>query len=941
MKHKLLIGLLAICPSLVAQNSYPVFDKEKITERKDWLAEPVNAPAALYQTPDNYLVFSNGLVSRTFTLYPNVASVGLDEMGENISYLRSVRPEASVTIDGQTFDIGGLTGQPIHNYLLKDWIPDFKADPASFKMTTYRLEDIKMRFPWMKRHEWMSQDKPWPAQGKELIFTYKLDEQAINLLAERSNQDENREVICTDDFKKLSPDWRLVESRAYARNSFINEGKIGEIMALSNTAVYAERDFKKGTKVILAKIFAGTDSSSSWGPGLGIVFTDRTVKVNIRSGEHRIGFYDGYKENEGVLIQKDNAVWLRIELKSTLLESYCSSDGINWVKVGTCEMKAGEFPQKIRVGKMDVQGGNSDFIDKGMEGRSRIEEFSMLGELPSASSQKERARWDYLKQIEVDVHYELYDNLPVFCKWLAVRNLSTHPLTINQFKSEILAVTEPESSVDRREKWLFPNITVETDYNFGGMSEEYLFHSSMEWKPDPLYKSQVNYDLTTPCLLEVAPKLGPEQLLAPGHTFESFRTWELLNDTWERERKSLAYRRMMRTIAPWITENPILMHVRSADDVSVKKAIDQCAEVGFEMVIMTFGSGFNAEDDSPANVERMKRLAAYARSKHIALGGYSLLASRRIDDANDVVLPQGQHARFGNSPCIESQWGRDYFQKLYTLYGQTGLDVFEHDGSYPGDWCYSTAHPGHKGVEDAQWNQFKRVSDFYKWCRGKGIYLNVPDLYFLNGSNKVGMGYREVNWSLPRAQQEIIERQNIFDGTWNKTPSMGWMFVPLVEYQGGGKAATIEPLKDHLDHYGQRLANLFGAGVQACYRGPQLYDTPQTKALVQQWVNFYKKHREVLDGDIIHIRRPDGRDYDAILHVNPAGTEKGLLMVYNPLNEPIKRKIKVDLYYTGLKDSALITEKEGQPFKVLLDREYAVWIDAVIPAHSQSWWVIQ
>ena len=101
-----------------------------------------------------------------------------------------------------------------------------------------------------------------------------------------------------------------------------------------------------------------------------------------------------------------------------------------------------------------------------------------------------------------------------------------------------------------------------------------------------------------------------------------------------------------------------------------------------------------------------------------------------------------------------------------------------------------------------------------------GVYLNIPDWYFLTGGTKTGMGYREVNWSLPRAYQEIIERQNIFDGTWEKTPSMGWMFVPLTEYQGGGAAATIEPLKDHLPHYEQRLANLFGAGVHGLLSRP-------------------------------------------------------------------------------------------------------------------------
>ena len=68
------------------------------------------------------------------------------------------------------------------------------------------------------------------------------------------------------------------------------------------------------------------------------------------------------------------------------------------------------------------------------------------------------------------------------------------------------------------------------------------------------------------------------------------------------------------------------MHVRSAKPDAVKTAVDQCAEVGFEMVIMTFGSGFNIENESPENLAQMKSLADYARSKGVALGGYSLLA---------------------------------------------------------------------------------------------------------------------------------------------------------------------------------------------------------------------------------------------------------------------------------------------------------------------------
>jgi hypothetical protein len=356
---------------------------------------------------------------------------------------------------------------------------------------------------------------------------------------------------------------------------------------------------------------------------------------------------------------------------------------------------------------------------------------------------------------------------------------------------------------------------------------------------------------------------------------------------------------------------------------------------------MTFGSGFNLEDSTTENVERMKRLADYAHSKGIALGGYSLLASRSINDKNDVVMPEGEKPRFGHSPCLLSEWGIRYFNNLYRFYQFTGMDILEHDGSYPGDVCLSKDHQGHQGLADSRWRQFEQIRDFYRWCRAESIYLNVPDWYFLNGSNKIAMGYRETNWSLPREYQEIIERQNIYDGTWKKTPSMGWMFVPLVQYHGGGEAATIEPLKDHLDHYEQRLANLFGAGVQACYRGPRLYDAPATKQIVKKWVAFYKKHREILDADIVHIRRPDGRDYDGILHVDPWGEEKGLLMLYNPLEEEIRKNLELDLYYTGIRGTVQVSRNDGDWEEKELNPFQKLTLEIRIPPGKWTWIVFK
>jgi hypothetical protein len=555
-------------------------------------------------------------------------------------------------------------------------------------------------------------------------------------------------------------------------------------------------------------------------------------------------------------------------------------------------------------------------------------------------------RMDYtaaaLPGVTVSVHYELYDAVPVMSKWVSVRNGSAKAITINSFTCEVLAAVEYASDVDDRVLGFPPpNIHVESDFSFGGMSARDASREAVHWVEDPEYRSQVSWPRKNPCLLEVRPTLGPEQAIEPGAEFVSFRAFELPFDSYERERNSLAVRRMYRTIAPWVTENPLMLHVRYADWDTVKNAVDQCADVGFEMIILTFGSGANIEDRSAENIAKLKQYADYARSKGIEFGAYSLLASRSIDAANDVVMPAGETPAFGHSPCLQSEWGRNYFDTLHKFYEATGFALLEHDGSYPGDPCTSAVHPGHRGLEDSRWAQWKEIADFYRWCLGRGIYLNVPDFYFLAGATKCGMGYREENWSLPREQQVIHTRQNIFDGTWEKTPSMGWMFVPLTVYQGGGAAATIEPLKEHLDHYRAMVQSNLAFGVQACYRGPRLYDAPETRDMLKAQVDWYKAHRDILESDVVHGRRADGRDVDWALHVNPALEEQGMLVAFNPLNEAVTRTLRVNMYYTGLTGAALVSEGGAAAKRYAIDAQGIVTIEATVPAQGFAWWSLR
>lgn len=552
---------------------------------------------------------------------------------------------------------------------------------------------------------------------------------------------------------------------------------------------------------------------------------------------------------------------------------------------------------------------------------------------------------DNLRDVILLLHFAVYDKIPVIKKWLEVKNQSSQSINIDHFQLEYLSFAEPESPhAGDPSKYLLPNIHIESDFACSGSFTEKSTDITEKWIEDREYTSQRSYSLKTPCILQVAPPIGPDQTIKSGDKFVSFGVYEMPFDSDDRERKGLFTRRFYRTIASWTTENPIFMHLTSTDPQLVRNAVDQCAEVGYEMIILSFGSGANAENISDENISRIKGLVDYAKSKGIEMGCYALLASRWISEDVDVINPKtGKRGgmRFGSSPCLCSEWGYEYFEKIKTFFEKTGMTCFEHDGSYPGDVCASTTHAYHKGLNDSQWNQYYKIVDLYHWMREKGVYLNVPDFYLLNGSSKVSIGYKEVNWSLPRDRQLIHTRQLNYDCTWERIPSSMWSFVPLVEYHGGGSAATIEPLNEHLYEYKMLMFQNYGAGIQACYRGPRLYNSPETKAVVTEIIDWYKKYRNILNSGIIHLRRPDARDWDGLMHVDPKGKEKGLVMFFNPTGEEIIRKIQLPLYYTGLMNEARIREKEGKVTVYKLNRNYTVDLEVKIPANGYTWFVIE
>ncbi|MFM7517445.1 MAG: hypothetical protein ACKO3V_10915 [Pirellula sp.] len=426
---------------------------------QDWLVDPTPYKARIQVLSEGKeLLLSNGLIQRRMVLAPNAATVEFRNLTNGQSILRGIKPEASIQIDGKTYAVGGLIGQPNYAFLDPAWIPKLKSDPGAFEFEGYEIrEKLTERMAWKPtRHH--APNAAWPPKGIELILRFAI---------------------------------------------------------------------------------------------------------------------------------------------------------------------------------------------------------------PTADSQP---------RVRVDVHYELYDGLPAYSKWITVDNPTKSSIKIDRYASDLLAAVEHTSEVDTLSVGLTPpNLHVETEMAFGGMTSQGANRRSYRWLTDPEYHTQVNYEKKTPCLLEVGPDLGPSQLVESSKQWSSYRSWVLVHDTFDRERCGLAVRKLFRCIAPWVTENPLMMHLVASDDASVMRAIDQCHEVGFEMLILSFGSGFDLESRNPATMAKAQRFAQAAKAKNIEIGSYSLLASRSVGAKDDVVMRDGQKPTFGNSPCLESQWGKGYFARLYEFHRSSGL----------------------------------------------------------------------------------------------------------------------------------------------------------------------------------------------------------------------------------------------------------------------------
>lgn len=214
------------------------------------------------------------------------------------------------------------------------------------------------------------------------------------------------------------------------------------------------------------------------------------------------------------------------------------------------------------------------------------------------------------QNITVTVVYEMYDAVPIIAKWVNISPASKSTVEASIYSVEYLAINQQWAPSD--DNWL----VTDTD----------VAHSSVvAWGTDPSASSMPgSFEPIVNCSYSNTFSIP---LMQP---FESFRVRHLVIGSGDKERQGLAKRRLTRMLAPWTQESPIFFHMTKFPTVTPYDVIDQLAEVGFEMLIYSFGSGFNIESTDEAYINEIANVVSYAKQKGIEVGGYDLIALSRV-----------------------------------------------------------------------------------------------------------------------------------------------------------------------------------------------------------------------------------------------------------------------------------------------------------------------
>ena len=311
-----------------------------------------------------------------------------------------------------------MDGQQNYAFLTTEDKNGLKSSLNSFHLTNIEVGSPRPVMQWNTvRHH--APGTEWPPKGILVQMDYSLPEMSIDYLLKNSNESGlGRKTVINENFDNKLDGWKIHVSPSHERSSLENEGKPGEIYTPANSSVYMEKQLPEDVGLVEAAFFAGTDNSSEYGPGIALVFKDKTVKFNLKPGDARhsnptLGVYDGERSVRGVgngyEFDFNNQYSLRIRLEEDTIFYEGREPKGGWILFHKSKKdKSWGSPVAVRFGKTNLSGEGADGEDPGELVRLHIQSAAVYGKYDKAEGEKLKAYADNLRNVTVSVNYELF-----------------------------------------------------------------------------------------------------------------------------------------------------------------------------------------------------------------------------------------------------------------------------------------------------------------------------------------------------------------------------------------------------------------------------------------------------------------------------------------------------------------------------------------------------
>lgn len=486
--------------------------------------------------------------------------------------------------------------------------------------------------------------------------------------------------------------------------------------------------------------------------------------------------------------------------------------------------------------------------------------------------------------VTITVVYEANKNAPVISKQVWIDNESEKSLRLDQIIVEQLRRTTEQRRILR-------------------VHDDYVRSTNSELRDATAHSN------ATECWTYPVP-LG--NWLAPGERFRSFRVYECLVGQEGEAELALdeAHTRLLRHLLPESRSPGLGTYVAPAknDTGAYYRLIDQAADLGMETVVFHHGwvdgqlvsSIFDdywryepRKELFPAGFADVRKLTSYARTRGLkaffyATHDYVWFGKRDginpdrhwvFDEDKDTVGTSWLRLH----PATD--WGTFLRRRITRALQEGGFEGLVLDGPYYGQVAPQSEarHPAH-GDQQLGW---RRQCEFFGILSAQRFFVEAAQGMnaFHHGARRIATsGYTEGDFHNTDPKTMVLKtRQGAWGFTRQFRPEQGIYFIPIESWLMG---PALLPMSEHLVEINAYLANCYGYGFDGRLYTSQLYDGAETRRIVARWTEFYKQFRRFFqDGNLLHLREPDGKQVDAVGHLlDTAGERKLLVVAFNPLD---------------------------------------------------------